>query len=51
MAATKKLKSSHKFKKVLEVILGIGNYLNAQNNRGGAYGFSLQSLRKVPHGL
>jgi formic-like protein len=37
------VKSSKKFKSLLEVILAFGNYLNS-SKRGPAYGFRLQSL-------
>lgn len=37
------MKSSKKFRSLLEVILAFGNYLNS-NKRGPAYGFRLQSL-------
>lgn len=37
------VKSSQKFRSVLEVILAFGNYLNS-SKRGPAYGFKLQSL-------
>lgn len=37
------MKSSKKFKALLEVILAFGNYLNS-SKRGPAYGFRLQSL-------
>lgn len=32
---------------LMEYILGIGNYLNGQSVRGGAYGFKLEMLEKV----
>lgn len=37
------VKSSLKFRSVLEIILAFGNYLNS-SKRGPAYGFKLQSL-------
>ncbi|KAG5832936.1 hypothetical protein ANANG_G00296490 [Anguilla anguilla] len=37
------IKSSSKLKKMLEVILAFGNYMNS-SKRGAAYGFRLQSL-------
>lgn len=37
------MKSSEKFKLLLEIILAFGNYLNS-SKRGPAYGFRLQSL-------
>jgi diaphanous 1 len=36
-----------KFKHVLEVLLALGNYLNAGTVRGGAYGFKLEVLKKI----
>lgn len=41
--AANSVKSSKKFRSVLEVVLAFGNYLNS-NKRGPAYGFKLQSL-------
>lgn len=43
IAASKSVISSDHLKKVLEVILAFGNYMNS-SKRGGAYGFKLQSL-------
>ncbi|XP_056609906.1 formin-like protein 1 [Triplophysa dalaica] len=43
IAASVSIKSSTKFKKMLEIILAFGNYMNS-NKRGTAYGFRLQSL-------
>jgi formic-like protein len=37
------VKSSKKFRAVLEVVLAFGNYMNS-SKRGPAYGFKLQSL-------
>lgn len=37
------MKSSKKFRSVLEIVLAFGNYLNS-SKRGPAYGFKLQSL-------
>lgn len=41
--ASNAVKSSVKFRSVLEIVLAFGNYLNS-NRRGPAYGFKLQSL-------
>lgn len=41
--ASNAVKSSKKFRSVLEVVLAFGNYLNS-SKRGPAYGFKLQSL-------
>lgn len=43
ISASSSVKSSKKFRSVLEVILAFGNYLNS-SKRGPAYGFKLQSL-------
>ena len=45
-AATQDLFSSKRFKKLLEVILAVGNYLNS-GFRGGAYGFKIDAILKV----
>jgi hypothetical protein len=41
--ASKSLRSSKKMKKVLEIILALGNYMNS-TKKGPCYGFRLQSL-------
>eukprot|EP01090_Pellita_catalonica_P011719 TRINITY_DN2376_c0_g1_i1.p1 TRINITY_DN2376_c0_g1~~TRINITY_DN2376_c0_g1_i1.p1 ORF type:complete len:434 (+),score=86.09 TRINITY_DN2376_c0_g1_i1:136-1437(+) len=46
-AATKQLKTSKKFQKVMEIILALGNYLNGGSARGTAFGFRFNSLLKV----
>ena len=46
IAASKSVVSSGHFKKVLEIILAFGNYMNS-SRRGGAFGFKLQSLDVV----
>lgn len=46
IAASKSVVSSDHLKKVLEVILAFGNYMNS-SKRGGAFGFKLQSLDVV----
>lgn len=43
IAASMSVKSSSKLKKILEIILAFGNYMNS-SKRGSAYGFRLQSL-------
>lgn len=43
IAGSNSVKSSKKFRSLLEVILAFGNYLNSYK-RGPAYGFKLQSL-------
>uniref|UniRef100_A0A8C6WI68 Formin like 1 n=1 Tax=Neogobius melanostomus TaxID=47308 RepID=A0A8C6WI68_9GOBI len=43
IAASMSIKSSAKLKKILEIILAFGNYMNS-SKRGAAHGFRLQSL-------
>ncbi|KAJ8364623.1 hypothetical protein SKAU_G00134540 [Synaphobranchus kaupii] len=43
IAASMSIKSSSKLKKILEIILAFGNYMNS-SKRGAVYGFRLQSL-------
>ncbi|XP_059473363.1 formin-like protein [Neocloeon triangulifer] len=43
ISSSKSVRNSAKFRKLLEVILAFGNYLNS-SKRGPAYGFKLQSL-------
>ncbi|KAF7661661.1 hypothetical protein LDENG_00256450 [Lucifuga dentata] len=43
IAASMSIKSSAKLKKILEIVLAFGNYMNS-SKRGSAYGFRLQSL-------
>ncbi|XP_062298251.1 formin-like protein 1 [Scomber scombrus] len=43
IAASMSIKSSSRLKKILEIILAFGNYMNS-GKRGAAYGFRLQSL-------
>ncbi|XP_032891330.1 formin-like protein 1 isoform X2 [Amblyraja radiata] len=43
IAASMSVKSSEKLKKILEIILAFGNYMNS-SKKGGVYGFRLQSL-------
>lgn len=43
LKASASVKSSRKFRDVLEIVLAFGNYLNS-SKRGPAYGFKLQSL-------
>eukprot|EP00761_Pharyngomonas_kirbyi_P012971 gb/GECH01012998.1/.p1 GENE.gb/GECH01012998.1/~~gb/GECH01012998.1/.p1 ORF type:complete len:1075 (+),score=379.19 gb/GECH01012998.1/:1-3225(+) len=46
--ATKEVRESAKFKKLLTIILAIGNYMNGGNKqRGNVYGVKLQSLMKM----
>jgi hypothetical protein len=42
----KEIGSSKKFKDLLQIVLALGNYLNT-GQRGGAYGFKLDSLLKL----
>jgi len=45
--ASQEVKNSQKLRKILEVVLALGNYLNGGTNRGGAYGFKVSFLVKV----
>ncbi|KAF1322244.1 Formin-homology 2 domain-containing protein, partial [Globisporangium splendens] len=47
VAATDQVTESDKFRRVLENVLKIGNYLNGSTPRGGAYGFKLDTLTKL----
>jgi formic-like protein len=44
--ASRAVKKSDRFRKILELVLAFGNYLNS-SRRGPAYGFKLQSLESV----
>ncbi|GAV07212.1 hypothetical protein RvY_17081 [Ramazzottius varieornatus] len=44
--ASRAVKKSDKFRKILELVLAFGNYLNS-SRRGPAYGFKLQSLETL----
>ena len=50
IAASMSIKSSAMLKKILEVILAFGNYMNSAK-RGAVYGFKLQSLEAVSFNL
>lgn len=45
--AAQELKSSERFKSILQIIRAIGNKLNMSTSRGDAYGFKLDALLKV----
>jgi hypothetical protein len=45
--ASKSVMESKKFQKVLEVLLAIGNAMNAGKNRPLVYGFKLSTLSRV----
>lgn len=46
-AATNQVADSTKFNRVLETVLAIGNYMNGDTPRGGAYGYKLDALNKL----
>ena len=41
------VRSSKALKQVIEYALAIGNYLNGGTNKGGAWGFKIESLNKL----
>ena len=41
------MKNSKKLKRVIEVVLKLGNYLNGGTRRGGLYGFKIDALKKL----
>jgi len=43
LTASLSLRNSKKIRKILEIVLAFGNYMNS-NKRGGAYGFKLETL-------
>ena len=45
--AAKEMRSSMRFKRVLQAVLAVGNALNGSTFRGGARGFQLEALLKV----
>jgi hypothetical protein len=45
--AIQAVRTSSRFKKVLQAILVIGNFVNAKSFRGNAYGFYLESVSKL----
>ena len=45
--ACEEISHSESFSKVMELILELGNFLNAKTPRGDAFGFTLQSLLKI----
>jgi len=45
--AVSEVHKSDKFKKLLEFVLAVGNYLNGGTARGQAYGFKLEALKKL----
>lgn len=49
-AACEELRTSESFSKLLELILLIGNYMNAGSRNGKAFGFSISYLCKVKTG-
>ena len=46
-SAVAEFTSSKAFKKVLEIILGVGNYLNGGTKRGAAFGVKLDVLKTI----
>ncbi|KYQ91554.1 actin binding protein [Tieghemostelium lacteum] len=46
-SSSNEVKSSRKLSEILKYVLGIGNYINGSTNRGGAFGFKLETLAKM----
>jgi len=46
-AGTKEVLRSRRFRRLLEVVLKVGNFLNGGTSRGGLYGFKLDALNKL----
>ncbi len=45
--ACSEIKSSKNLRKLLEVILAIGNYMNGEGKRGGVWGFKVDTFEKL----
>ena len=45
--ATQQVMSSKRFRRLLEIILAVGNLMNGKTRNGGAFGFQLSSLSKL----
>eukprot|EP01099_Mayorella_cantabrigiensis_P004858 TRINITY_DN3736_c0_g5_i1.p1 TRINITY_DN3736_c0_g5~~TRINITY_DN3736_c0_g5_i1.p1 ORF type:complete len:628 (-),score=241.18 TRINITY_DN3736_c0_g5_i1:502-2250(-) len=43
----KKIQKSKSFVKLLEIVLALGNYINGNTARGGAFGFKLDAMLKL----
>ena len=43
----KEIKTSKKLRKLLELILALGNYINGEGKRGGTWGFKLDTFDKI----
>lgn len=46
LEACKQLQLSKRIRKLLEIVLAFGNYMN-KGNRGNAFGFKISSLSKI----
>eukprot|EP00164_Ancoracysta_twista_P002986 GFYU01003980.1.p1 GENE.GFYU01003980.1~~GFYU01003980.1.p1 ORF type:complete len:425 (+),score=183.05 GFYU01003980.1:2-1276(+) len=47
LAACKELKDHKQLKEIMKMTLGLGNYMNGGGFRGGAYGFKIDTLKKL----
>lgn len=47
LTASDGLLTGKKFKQLLQMILVLGNYMNGNTNRGGAFGIKISSINKV----
>lgn len=50
LSASNALREGKKFKKLLQMILVLGNFMNGNTNRGGACGIKISSINKVEIG-
>ncbi len=50
LSASLSIFRSSRLKKVFEVVLAFGNYMNSSKPQGAAWGFKLQSLSRVSAG-
>ncbi|KAI9473530.1 MAG: hypothetical protein EXX96DRAFT_578379 [Benjaminiella poitrasii] len=47
LSASKSLKNAKRFKELLQMILVLGNYMNGNTSRGGAFGIKISSINKI----
>jgi hypothetical protein len=47
LLACQQVRTSSRLRRLMEIILALGNYMNGGGFRGGAYGFTLDTLTKI----